>query len=181
MKSSLSDPLVIAQVSPVGTAGVIGLTLCPGQKDPARGWDRDLEIDAAVISEWGADVVVSLIEAREFELLGVTDLPDAIEEQGMRWIHLPMVDGSVPNQKFERRWAVNGADLRRVVRSGGRVLLHCRGGLGRAGTIAARLMVELGMEPGKAIQAVRRARPGAIETVEQEGHVLACWKIADRQ
>jgi hypothetical protein len=36
MKTSLSDPLVIAQVSPVGAAGVIGLTLCPGKKDPAR-------------------------------------------------------------------------------------------------------------------------------------------------
>jgi ADP-ribosyl-[dinitrogen reductase] hydrolase len=71
-------------------------------------------------------------------------------------------------------------DLRQVVRSGGRVLLHCRGGLGRAGTIAARLLVELGMEPGKAVQAVRHVRPGAIETIEQERHVLACWKVADR-
>jgi hypothetical protein len=32
MKSSLSDPLWIAEVSPLGTAGVIGLTLCPGKK-----------------------------------------------------------------------------------------------------------------------------------------------------
>jgi ADP-ribosyl-[dinitrogen reductase] hydrolase len=180
VKTSVSDPLRIAEVSPVGAPGVIGLTLCPGKKDPAGGWDRDLEIDVAVISDWRADVVVSLIETHEFEFLGVTDLPDVVEEHGMRWMHLPIVDLSVPNQRFQNRWAINGADLRQVVRSGGRVLLHCRGGLGRAGMIAARLLVELGMEPGKAIQAVRRVRPGAIETAEQERHVLACWKIADR-
>jgi ADP-ribosyl-[dinitrogen reductase] hydrolase len=52
------------------------------------------------------------------------------------------------------------------------VLVHCRGGLGRAGTIAARLLVELGMEPTKAIASVRGVRPGAIETSEQERFVL---------
>jgi ADP-ribosyl-[dinitrogen reductase] hydrolase len=51
------------------------------------------------------------------------------------------------------------------------VLVHCRGGLGRAGTIAARLLVELGMEPAEAIARVRAVRPGAIETPEQERFV----------
>jgi ADP-ribosyl-[dinitrogen reductase] hydrolase len=43
-------------------------------------------------------------------------------------------------------------------------LVYCCGGLGRAGTIAARLLVELGAEPITAIAGVRKARPGAIET-----------------
>ena len=41
------------------------------------------------------------------------------------------------------------------------VLVHCRGGLGRAGTIAARLLIELGVEPAKAIEDVRAVRPGS--------------------
>jgi len=50
--------------------------------------------------------------------------------------------------------------------------LHCGGGRGRAGTIVARLLVELGMGPEVAIKAVRDARsPFAIETAEQEAHV----------
>jgi hypothetical protein len=36
----------------------------------------------------------------------------------------------------------------------------------------ARLLVELGMEPTKAIASVRAARPGAIETRDQEKFVL---------
>jgi hypothetical protein len=39
-------------------------------------------------------------------------------------------------------------------------------------TIGARLLVELGMEPTKAIASVRAARPGAIETWEQEKFAL---------
>ena len=51
-------------------------------------------------------------------------------------------------------------------------MVHCRGGLGRAGTIAARLLVECGWPAAKAIAAVREVRPGAIETRAQEKYVL---------
>ena len=63
MRTSLSDPLRIAAVSPPGLPGIIGLTLCPGKKDPGRDWDRDLDIDLTVIEQWGAEVVVTLVEA----------------------------------------------------------------------------------------------------------------------
>jgi ADP-ribosyl-[dinitrogen reductase] hydrolase len=177
MKTSLTDPLRIAEISPSGATGVIGLTLCPGKKDQDAGWDRDLDIDVSAIRAWGAEVVVSLIETSEFELLKVKDLPRTVEERGMRWVHLPIVDVSVPNRKFEAQWIAAGAELRGVVRCGGRVLVHCRGGLGRAGTITARLLVELGADPNEAIRAVRHVRHGATETREQERHVLACRPI----
>ena len=50
---------------------------------------------------------------------------------------------------------------------------HCKGGLGRAGMVAARLLVESGYTPEDAIERVRAARPGAIETQAQERYVLA--------
>ena len=49
---------------------------------------------------------------------------------------------------------------------------HCRGGIGRTGTIAAKLLVEFGYEPAAAITLVRRTRPGTIETKTQEQYVL---------
>ena len=52
------------------------------------------------------------------------------------------------------------------------VVVHCRGGLGRTGLIAVRLLVELGESPVSALVRVRAARPGAVETVEQEKYVL---------
>jgi ADP-ribosyl-[dinitrogen reductase] hydrolase len=69
-------------------------------------------------------------------------------------------------------WESAGKELRSMLGNGLDVLLHCRGGLGRAGTIAARLLVELGVEPLTAIAKVREVRPGAIETRDQEQFVL---------
>ncbi|MCJ7453727.1 MAG: ADP-ribosylglycohydrolase family protein, partial [Steroidobacteraceae bacterium] len=53
------------------------------------------------------------------------------------------------------------------------MLVHCRGGLGRAGSVAARLLVEFGADPGEAIRQVRAVRPRAIETRAQERWVEA--------
>jgi protein-tyrosine phosphatase len=180
MRTSLTDPLQIAVVSAPGVPGAIGLTLCPGKKDRAGGWGRDLDTDIAAIRAWGAEMVITLVENREFLLLNVVRLPDAVTQHGMKWLHLPIRDVSIPDEKFEAQWQTVGPELRRLLRRGGSVLVHCRGGLGRAGTIAARLLVELGMKPEAAIQVVRKARsPQAIETLEQEAHVRACCAIVD--
>jgi ADP-ribosyl-[dinitrogen reductase] hydrolase len=179
MKTSVTDPLQIAAVAPPGVAGVIGVTLCPGKKDPSRDWDRDLDIDLTAIRRWGAQVVVTLVEQHELELLEVKSLPEAVARHGMKWVHLPIRDVSVPDQNFEAKWVVTGPELRNLVRHGGSILIHCRGGLGRTGTIAARLLVELGIDAQSAIDTVRRVRPGVIETRAQEMHVRSCRRVLD--
>jgi ADP-ribosyl-[dinitrogen reductase] hydrolase len=55
------------------------------------------------------------------------------------------------------------------------------GGLGRAGTTASRLLVELGWSPDDAIRAVRKVRPGALETDEQEDFVHGCVAVPEAQ
>jgi hypothetical protein len=89
---------------------------------------------------------------------------------------------SIPDERFEEQWDVVDEKLRTILRCGSDVLVHCRGGLGRAGTVAARLLVELGMDPRKAIAAVREVRPGAIEILEQEQFIVGIDKRGtDRQ
>jgi protein-tyrosine phosphatase len=51
------------------------------------------------------------------------------------------------------------------------VVVHCRGGLGRSGTIAACVLVARGRAPREAIHLVRNARPGAVEVADQEEFV----------
>ena len=66
-----------------------------------------------------------------------------------------------------------------MLRNGFDVLVHCKGGLGRAGMIAARLLVELGTPPEEAISQVRSVRPGAIETPTQERYVRQLNPISE--
>jgi ADP-ribosyl-[dinitrogen reductase] hydrolase len=135
-------------------------------------WDRDLGLDLDTVRDWGAAAVVTLLESEELTLLRVERLGEEVLRRNMLWFHLPIVDGSTPGERFEQEWDVAGEELRSMLRRRLDVLVHCRGGLGRAGTIAARLLIELGMEPTKAIAMVRAARPGAIETIEQKTFVL---------
>ena len=178
VKTSESDPIRIAAVTSGRDHGRIGVTLCPGKTDPngiSGAWKRDLDTDLDAIQRWGATAVVTLIEKREFDLLKVRDLPTKVRDRHMEWWHLPIQDGkSPPARGFEDRWAVAGEALRDRLRLGFDVLVHCRGGLGRAGTVAARLLVELGAHPDRAIRSVRDVRPGALETEDQEDHVAQC-------
>ena len=107
-------------------------------------------------------------------MLKVSDFKDQVERSPFQWFHLPIVDVSVPCEKFEREWAHAGNEIRGILARGGKVVFHCRGGLGRTGLLAARLLVEFGLEPEEAIAQVRGARPGAIETKEQEQYIYEC-------
>lgn len=175
IRTSASHPLQIGEVS-TPDGGVIGITFCPGKQGPSLSgfrWERDLGADLDVISRWGAQAVLTLIEDAEFEMLKVPDLGAQVQRHGMAWYHLPITDVHAPDERFEALWQEHREAILGVVRSGGRVLVHCRGGLGRAGTVAGRMLVELGVSPALAIRQVRTARPGAIETMAQERYVLA--------
>lgn len=100
---------------------------------------------------------------------------------GLNWYHLPIVDVSVPDDEFEEEWETAGAELRDMLSANKSIVVHCRGGLGRAGTVAARLLVELGEDARDAISRVRAARPHAIETEMQERYVMNIARNAARR
>lgn len=181
-RTSHTHPLQIAEVQLSPGHGRIGVTFCPGKKQVAAftgSWDRDLACDCDAIARWGAAAVVTLVEDHELHSLQVQGLGDAVRERGMAWHHLPIRDVSTPCGEFERAWEKVGPELRQMLRSGSSVLVHCKGGLGRAGMIAARLLVELGMGPREAIAAVRAVRPAAIETRSQVEHVMSARQVED--
>ena len=92
---------------------------------------------------------------------------------GIDYLRLPIPDFGVPGPEWETQWQVASPQLLERLRAGESILLHCKGGLGRTGMIAARLLVELGSSPEESIAAVRLARPGTIESREQEAYVRA--------
>jgi ADP-ribosyl-[dinitrogen reductase] hydrolase len=175
-RTSLTHPLQIAPVTTKSGCGQIGITFCPGKYDPnamTGVWARNLAIDLAAIKQWGAVALVTLVEDWELKTLRVESLGSAARELGLEWFHLPIVDGQVPDAKFETQWDVASQGLLKLLSTGQSIAVHCKGGLGRAGTIAARLLVEMGITPCEAISRVRNARQGAIETIAQEQYVLS--------
>ena len=171
----MTSILRIAEI-PVGrSGGVLGVTFAPGKKQVSAysgTHDRDLHQDLDVVAAWGAAAVLTLVTGHELAALRIPTLGDEVRARFMEWHHLPIADYHAPDAAFEAVWPETSRRLRTLLEAGGRVLVHCKGGLGRAGTIAARLLVEMGADPEQAMRDVRAARsPGAIENRAQEDWV----------
>lgn len=170
-KTSTSHPLRIDTLS-FGT-GAIGLTFCPGKRQSnalSGAWDRDLAMDLDTMAAWGCTEVMTLVEPWELDELEVANIGHAITSRGWAWHHWPITDGEPPDWRFLDSWVLWQEPLRQRLRGGGRLVIHCKGGLGRAGTIATLLLAT--ERPEASIDAlmsqVRSVRPGAIETAAQE-------------
>ncbi len=149
--------------------GRLGLTRAPGRWDPGRNLDSDVRLreDLDVLAqEHGAKLLVTLVERPELAKLG--DLRGEARRAGLTWIHFPIPDLWVPDVAATRRLV---ARMLRSLERGDGVVVHCWGGLGRAGTIAASCLVAHGRSPDRALALVRAARPGAVQSEAQEQFV----------
>ncbi|MEM1199474.1 MAG: protein phosphatase [Pseudomonadota bacterium] len=138
----------------------LGVCPLPGRYSP-------LEQDLATIMNWGPVAVLSMTEREEMEKFGSWVLGDLLTERGVRWMHLPIRDYSGPSGDSASQWEAFSPQLHKVLDAGGGILLHCRGGVGRSGMIALRLMVDRGSDPDEALKRLRAVRPGAVETDAQ--------------
>lgn len=144
---------------------VLGMSRCPGWRRGGRGSDLDTELRQ--LRDWGASTVLSLVQAHEFARLGVPAFADAVRDAGMTWLHVPVADMTTPDAATRAAWLAQRGVLRAALQRGDKVLVHCAFGMGRTGTMVARLLVDDGLAPDEAIARVRRARPGTVETNAQ--------------
>lgn len=117
----------------------LGMSLCPGKIDahamsgPCR---RYLSDDIAAICNWGAALVITLLEDWETEYLQVSRLGDAVRHANMVWHHLPVVDGSVLRVRESdnmRLWHDECAEYLRLLENGAKIFVHCRADSGGQG------------------------------------------------
>jgi ADP-ribosylglycohydrolase/protein-tyrosine phosphatase len=155
--------------------GRIGMTFAPGKVQPnasTGAWKRDLELDLRRLRDvYGVTTLVSLVEDHELEELQISPLVAQCEAHGIECIRFPFPDMGVPEKlgalvKLTRR-------LTGRMSGGDTVAVHCKGGLGRTGVVAAATLIADGEPLDEAVNIVRRARPGAIENQRQERCVEA--------
>ncbi len=164
-KTSADHPLLVGWLIPQK----LGLTFAPGKFDPNAGsasWARDLPTDVTrLATEYGTKTLVSLIEDHELELLQISKLADTCEVAGIEVIRFPIKDGQVPHDLDAVKHLVRAIVAR--VQADGTVVIHCRGGLGRAGTIGGCALIGLGKTANEVFPLLLEAR--GIDCPENDG------------
>jgi len=114
-------------------------------------------------------------------IVSLTEFPlnkNLVEEFGFEVKHIPVKDFESPSLEQVGDFL----EFARKVRTGGKQLVvHCDAGAGRTGTMLACYLVSKGYDAAKAIEEVRRKRPGSIETLEQEEIVIKCEGEIERK
>jgi protein-tyrosine phosphatase len=111
----------------------------------------------------GVDVVVSMLENSE-----IPNLIDAertlCEEFGMAFFSVPVRDKTVPDSV--EPFAAVARELARRIAAGQAVAIHCRAGIGRSTTMAACVLILLGVDGAVALDMIASAR--GLEVPETE-------------
>jgi atypical dual specificity phosphatase len=113
----------------------------------------------------GFRTIISLLDENEqtpyYDTVG-------IEAMGFKRYSIPIQDFTAPElADFKTFMEIVINSLKE-----GKVLVHCQGGIGRTGTMAAAYWMKKGLSANEAIKKIRNSMPGAVEIPEQEESLL---------
>ena len=121
----------------------------------------------SALLRWAPGLVLSMTGAREMAAAGAAALGRDLARAGVAHRGFALPDMAVPGPAAQAAWPELAEMLLQRLAAGGRVLVHCKGGCGRSGMVAVRLMVLAGEAPEAALARLRRIRPCAVETAAQ--------------
>lgn len=147
------------------------LTPCPGTKG------TELKAALEQLKAQGVAALVTALSYQEMENAGVGELPALSEELGMAWFYQPIEDDCAPDDDFAARWQKSSPSLQALLDKGAKVALHCMGGSGRTGLLAAHILLERGWQLDKIKSEVKALRPGAFSKQVQIDYIKA---VAER-
>ena len=131
-------------------------TPCPGTREAS------LQDSLKTLQAAGADAVITLMPGAELTRFKADALPAECEALGLAWFQLPVEDDCAPETPFATAFANHKADLLARLAAGQTLAIHCRGGSGRTGLMAAILLLESGYAPTQVKSLVQGLRPKAL-------------------
>jgi protein-tyrosine phosphatase len=137
-------------------SGQLIFTPCPGTKDAS------LHDSLAQLKAAGAVALITLMPTHELTQNNADNIGAICAEQGLAWFQLPIEDDCAPEQAFEQAFSANKAAILAQLQNRQAVAIHCKGGSGRTGLVAAILMTQLGYSKADATTQVQQLRPKAL-------------------
>ncbi|KNE70582.1 hypothetical protein AMAG_14708 [Allomyces macrogynus ATCC 38327] len=163
--------------------GNIGMSSCPGKKVRVPGLPnadavpstrppvrRELDSDFPRLFAMGVRMVVCCLYDDEMARIGApwTEYARAAQQVGVEVVRMPMYEGYAPARPDDLAHVLAAMNAR--LTQGDHVLIHCRGGIGRAAVVACAYLLRYGWAVSalRAIRIVRARRSRrAVETAIQ--------------
>lgn len=131
-------------------------TPCPGTKEVSVA-DTIAQFKAA-----GVATIITTLSNNEIKQLGVPELADEIKQANIAWYQLPIEDDCAPTQNFQQRFSQVKKALLDTIEQAKTIVIHCRGGSGRTGLMAAILLLENGFQWSEVKTLIQSVRPKAL-------------------
>ena len=147
--------------------GNIGISQAPGKKMEkgrnGKKFDRDLANDIKFINETHQiNTIVCLLNKYELRTIGINleEYQKLCQFYKIKLIVYPIIEMSAPTENFDKFHNGLIRNLIEELISNHNILIHCRGGIGRAGTIACCLLLVLGEKNSvnESVQYLRKIR-----------------------
>lgn len=160
-----------------------GICQCPG-KVLAKGRDgkphiRSISLDMKYFRDnYKIDMIICLLDKYELRAIGVDaeEYKSACEKNGIELKFYPIVEMGCPGEKPVDLEKILLNHIDAAMRKGKRVICHCRGGIGRAGTIACCMLLKFGLTTAcrDSVNVVRDIRdPRCVESKKQMDYILS--------
>ena len=122
----------------------------------------------------GVKTIAVLLTDNELKTMG--NLVNVYEGSGFEVLRYPIRDFNIPTDiaKFDHFLHTLRNRLKR-----NSIAVHCFGGNGRTGLVVASMLVQMGMDADDAMRFVRKRRPAAIETADQEDFIYDYQKYVE--
>ncbi|WP_082354220.1 protein-tyrosine phosphatase family protein [Marinagarivorans algicola] len=150
---------------PCAKRGLLLLTPCPGTQGVT------LETSLLHLKAAGATVILTLMTKQELHRYKLDRLPLCSRAQGLRWFHLPIVDDAAPDGAFLDAWEQCKDDVHQRLDNNEAIVIHCKGGSGRTGLVAAQILIERGESKADTISRIQALRPNAFSRQVQREYI----------
>lgn len=138
-------------------SGKLIFTPCPGTKGVA------LQTSIEQLKHAGASAVITMMPDDELSEIGVEELPATVNRSGMHWFYMPVDDDAAPTETFQQSWQESRSKIMALLDNGETIAVHCRGGSGRTGLMAALIMSERRIDQDQTTELVRSLRPNSLK------------------
>ena len=102
------------------------------------------------------EFVLSLLQVDEATEIGLIDEELSLEAAGIGFRQIAIADFGIPENSLEIDSVI--VDMAKYLETGGSLVVHCRGGIGRSSIVVSAILTHLGVKSSDSMRHIEKAR-----------------------